>query len=62
MNRVLVILAVGLSPALVGAHTPNLQRLAARGAMRPLRTVLPAVTCTVQSTLVTGLARSPRLL
>jgi predicted AlkP superfamily pyrophosphatase or phosphodiesterase len=55
MNRVLVILAVGLSPALVGAHTPNLQRLAARGAMRPLRTVTPAVTCTVQSTLVTGL-------
>ena len=55
MNRVLVLLAVGLSPALVGAHTPNLQRLAARGAMRPLRTVTPAVTCTVQSTLVTGL-------
>jgi predicted AlkP superfamily pyrophosphatase or phosphodiesterase len=56
MNRVLVILAVGLSPALVGTHTPNLQRLAARGAQRPLRTVFPAVTCTVQSTLVTGLA------
>jgi predicted AlkP superfamily pyrophosphatase or phosphodiesterase len=55
MNRVLVLLAVGLSPSLVGAHTPNLQRLAARGAMRPLRTVTPAVTCTVQSTLVTGL-------
>ena len=56
MNRVLVILAVGLSPALVGEHTPNLRRLAARGAQRPLRTVFPAVTCTVQSTLVTGLA------
>ncbi|HZM36604.1 MAG TPA: nucleotide pyrophosphatase/phosphodiesterase family protein [Burkholderiales bacterium] len=55
MNRVLVILAVGLSPALVGEHTPALKRLAARGAMRPLRTVTPAVTCTVQSTLVTGL-------
>jgi predicted AlkP superfamily pyrophosphatase or phosphodiesterase len=55
MNRVLVLLAVGLSPALVGEHTPNLRRLAARGAMRPLRPVTPAVTCTVQSTLVTGL-------
>jgi predicted AlkP superfamily pyrophosphatase or phosphodiesterase len=55
MNPTLVILAVGLSPALVGAHTPNLQRLAKRGALRALTTVTPAVTCTVQSTLVTGL-------
>ena len=55
MNPALVILAVGLSPALVGAHTPNLQRLAARGGLRPLATVTPAVTCTVQATLVTGL-------
>ena len=52
----LVILAVGVSPALVGEHTPNLKRLAARGGLRPLAAVTPAVTCTVQSTLVTGLA------
>ncbi len=58
MNPTLVILAVGLSPALVGEHTPNLRRLAARGALRPLDTVTPAVTCTVQSTLVTGLPPS----
>ncbi|HEX6320180.1 MAG TPA: nucleotide pyrophosphatase/phosphodiesterase family protein [Burkholderiales bacterium] len=58
MTPVLVILAVGLSPALVGEHTPNLKRLAARGALRPLRTVTPAVTCTVQSTLLTGLMPS----
>ena len=55
MQKTLVVLVVGLSPALVGSHTPNLQRLATRGAMRALRTVAPAVTCTVQSTLVTGL-------
>ena len=55
MKKILVILVVGLAPALVGKHTPNLQKLAARGAMRPLKTVLPAVTCTAQSTLVTGL-------
>jgi predicted AlkP superfamily pyrophosphatase or phosphodiesterase len=55
MHSTLVILAVGLSPALVGAHTPELQRLAARGGLRPLRTVTPAVTCSVQSTLLTGL-------
>jgi predicted AlkP superfamily pyrophosphatase or phosphodiesterase len=58
MNATLVILVVGLSPALVGAYTPNLQRLAKRGGMRPLTTVTPAVTCTVQSTLVTGLMPS----
>jgi predicted AlkP superfamily pyrophosphatase or phosphodiesterase len=58
MHPTLVILAVGLSPALVGEHTPNLQRLAARGGLRPLASVTPAVTCTVQSTLVTGLAPS----
>jgi len=58
MRPVLVILAVGLSPALVGEHMPNLKRLAARGGQRPLSTVTPAVTCTVQSTLVTGLAPS----
>ena len=55
MHRTLVLLVVGLAPNLVGAHTPNLQRLARRGGLRPLETVTPAVTCTAQSTLVTGL-------
>lgn len=54
MQPTLVILAVGLTPNLIGAHTPNLARLAGRGAMRPLATVTPAVTCTVQATLMTG--------
>jgi predicted AlkP superfamily pyrophosphatase or phosphodiesterase len=58
MKNILVILAVGLSPALVGEHTPRLKRLAARGALRPLRTITPAVTCSVQSTLLTGLMPS----
>jgi predicted AlkP superfamily pyrophosphatase or phosphodiesterase len=58
MKPTLVILAVGLSPSLVGPHTPNLARLATGGAMRPLKTVTPAVTCTAQSTLVTGLMPS----
>lgn len=58
MQRTLVILVVGLSPSLVGEHTPNLARLAARGGLRPLSTVTPAVTCTVQSTLATGLMPS----
>ncbi len=58
MHPTLVRLVVGLTPNLVGANTPNLKRLAERGAMRPLNTVTPAVTCTVQSTLVTGLPPS----
>jgi predicted AlkP superfamily pyrophosphatase or phosphodiesterase len=58
MKNILVILAVGLSPALVGEHTPRLKQLAARGALRPLRTITPAVTCSVQSTLLTGLLPS----
>src|SRR5919106_513316 len=58
MQPTLVILVVGLTPALVGAHTPNLRRLAEHGGMRPLSAVTPAVTCTVQSTLVTGLPPS----
>ena len=58
MKPVLVILVVGLAPRFLGPHTPNLKRLAARGAVRPLNTVMPAVTCTVQSSLVTGLPPS----
>ncbi|HEV2130744.1 MAG TPA: nucleotide pyrophosphatase/phosphodiesterase family protein [Longimicrobiaceae bacterium] len=55
MRRTLVLNVVGLTPDLIGAHTPNLQAFASRGGMRPLRTVLPAVTCSVQATFTTGL-------
>ena len=58
MQDTLVILVVGLTPSLVGPHTPHLEKLAKRGAMRPLSTPIPAVTCTSQSTLVTGLPPS----
>jgi predicted AlkP superfamily pyrophosphatase or phosphodiesterase len=50
----LVLDVVGLTPSLVGAHTPNLARFRDDGALRPLRTITPAVTCSVQSTFVTG--------
>ncbi|SFH76830.1 nucleotide pyrophosphatase/phosphodiesterase family protein [Modicisalibacter xianhensis] len=56
MNKTLVILVVGLSPRLVGKFTPHLSALASQGGLRPLNTVTPAVTCSVQSTLATGLA------
>jgi predicted AlkP superfamily pyrophosphatase or phosphodiesterase len=55
MRRTFVMLVVGLTPRLIGANTPRLAALAEAGTMRPLRTVLPAVTCSVQSSLATGL-------
>ncbi len=58
MQPTLIILVVGLTPDLVGPDTPHLAALAGRGGLRPLATVTPAVTCTVQSTLVTGLPPS----
>jgi len=54
MTPTVVLNVVGLTPGLL-AHAPNLQALAQAGAMRPLNTVLPAVTTTVQSTMLTGL-------
>ncbi len=47
---------MGLTSRRIGAHTPHLAALAERGASAPLSTVLPAVTCSVQATLLTGLA------
>jgi predicted AlkP superfamily pyrophosphatase or phosphodiesterase len=56
MTRPLVVLdIVGLTPSMLGQHTPRLSGLAGKGFACPLGTVLPAVTCTVQSTLLTGL-------
>ena len=54
----LVINVVGLSPSMIGEHTPNLFKLSKKGGMCSLSTVTPAVTCTVQSTLLTGLTPS----
>jgi predicted AlkP superfamily pyrophosphatase or phosphodiesterase len=57
MRPTLVLDVVGLTPKLL-PHTPALSALAARGGMRPLATITPAVTCSVQSTFTTGLAPS----
>jgi len=54
MHRTLVILVVGLTPELIGESTPNLSALARNGALRPMQTITPAVTCSVQATLMTG--------
>lgn len=54
MHPTIVILVVGLTPHHVGRHTPHLDALARAGAMRPLATITPAVTCSVQATFMTG--------
>ncbi|GLZ11775.1 alkaline phosphatase family protein [Actinomadura sp. NBRC 104425] len=54
MTTPLVVLdVVGLTPRLL-PHMPNLAKLAADGFQAELGTVLPAVTCPVQSTFLTG--------
>lgn len=54
MRRTVVLNVVGLTPRLLGDATPNLSAFATAGRMRPLQSVVPAVTCTVQSSMVTG--------
>ncbi len=55
MPRKLVVLnVVGLTADLLGPHTPNLSRLAEWGDRAYIDPVLPAVTCSVQVTYLTG--------
>jgi predicted AlkP superfamily pyrophosphatase or phosphodiesterase len=53
MPSLVLINAVGLTPRLL-PHAPRLHALAQAGWMRPLREVVPAVTCTAQATILTG--------
>ena len=54
MQKALVLNVVGLTPGLIGEHTPALRAFRDAHALRPLKTILPAVTCSVQSTFLTG--------
>lgn len=54
MQKTVVINVVGLTPGLLGEQMPFLTRWAARGATVPVEPVLPAVTCSVQATYLTG--------
>src|SRR5262245_8777524 len=53
MSSLVLVNAVGLTPRLL-AHAPRLNALRQAGWLRPLREVVPAVTCTAQATLLTG--------
>jgi predicted AlkP superfamily pyrophosphatase or phosphodiesterase len=53
MKPLVVLDIVGMTPRLL-AHMPNVARIASQGWQAELGTVLPAVTCSVQSTFLTG--------
>jgi len=54
--RVAVINLVGLSRSLLGEHMPGLSAFAARQGLQSYKPAFPAVTCTAQSSIVTGTA------
>lgn len=49
-----VINVVGLTPELLGPHTPKINALVNQGEMLPMEGVFPAVTTTAQASMVTG--------
>ncbi|HEY1109827.1 MAG TPA: nucleotide pyrophosphatase/phosphodiesterase family protein [Opitutaceae bacterium] len=53
--RTAILNVVGLTPRLIGEHTPKLRAAAEKGGLIRVQPVLPAVTCTAQSTYLTGL-------
>ncbi|HEV8290851.1 MAG TPA: nucleotide pyrophosphatase/phosphodiesterase family protein [Tepidisphaeraceae bacterium] len=54
MHKTVVINAVGLTAKLVGENTPRLAEIVRAGEMANVGAVIPAVTCSVQSTYLTG--------
>ena len=54
MRRTAVINVVGLTDALIGEHTPRIREFAARGDKASIEPAFPAVTCTAQSSYLTG--------
>ena len=54
MKKTVVMNVVGLTPNLLGEHTPFLSEWAESGHQASIQPSLPAVTCSVQSTFLTG--------
>ena len=53
-RQLIVINVVGLTWDMIGPNTPHLSALIKGGFGRPMQTILPAVTCSVQATMLTG--------
>jgi predicted AlkP superfamily pyrophosphatase or phosphodiesterase len=54
MQKTVILNVVGLTPSLIGEHTPFLSRWQSTGKAATIEPVLPAVTCTAQATYLTG--------
>lgn len=54
MRKTVVINVVGLTKRLIGEHTPFISSFLEKGKVSYIKPMLPAVTCAVQSTYVTG--------
>jgi predicted AlkP superfamily pyrophosphatase or phosphodiesterase len=54
MNKTVVLNVVGLTKRLIGEHTPFIQSFLEKGDSASITPVLPAVTCTSQTTYLTG--------
>jgi predicted AlkP superfamily pyrophosphatase or phosphodiesterase len=55
MHKTVVLDVVALTPSLLGTFTPRLSAFAAQGKMTSIEPILPAVTCSVQASYLTGL-------
>ncbi len=54
MKRTAVLNIVGLTKSLIGPQMPNIGRFVERSSLKHIRPTFPAVTCTAQSTYLTG--------
>ena len=54
LQPTVVLNIVGLTPSLIGEHTPKLKAFRNRNACARLQEPFPAVTCTSQATMLTG--------
>ncbi|WP_133644501.1 alkaline phosphatase family protein [Zeaxanthinibacter enoshimensis] len=54
MKKTVVIDVVGLTKRLIGEHTPAILNFLEKGGWAPVEPVVPAVTCSAQSTYLTG--------
>ncbi|MFC5049673.1 alkaline phosphatase family protein [Rubritalea spongiae] len=54
MKRVVALNVVGLTKSVLGAHTPRINAFLGEGQMSSFKPAFPAVTCTAQSSYVTG--------
>jgi predicted AlkP superfamily pyrophosphatase or phosphodiesterase len=54
MQRLAVLNVVGLSPSLIGEHTPELRSFQKAGSTAKIQPAFPALTCTAQANMLTG--------